>query len=85
MTDLEKAKHAAEVFANHEFQTITVWMVEEIQTNYIVFGNTESPVDLERLSHKSKQKYIVNVVGGISTRYTAQEAYLMARSLERGD
>ena len=60
-------------------------MVEETRTNYMVFGHTESPVDLERLSHKSKQKYIVNVVGGISTRYTAEEAYLMARSLERGD
>lgn len=85
MTDLEKAKHAAEVFANYEFQRITVWMVEEICTNYMVFGHTESPIDLKRLSHKSKQKYIVNVVGGIGTRYTAEEAYLMARSLERGD
>lgn len=50
MTDLEKAKHAAQVFANYEFQRITVWMVEEISTNYMVFGHTESPVDLERLS-----------------------------------
>lgn len=53
------------------FTRITVWMVEETRTNYMVFGHTESPVDLERLSHKSKQKYIVNVVGGINTRYTA--------------
>jgi hypothetical protein len=85
MTDLEKAQHAASVFANYEFQGITVWMLEETKTNYQVFGQPSSPIDLDRISYKSKQKYIVNVVGGLGTRYTAQEAYLMARSLERGD
>ncbi|MBD2607351.1 hypothetical protein H6G81_23180 [Scytonema hofmannii FACHB-248] len=85
MTDLEKAQHAASVFANYEFQGIAVWMIEETQTNYQVFGQPSSPIDLDRISHKSKQKYIVNVVGGLGTRYTAEEAYLMARSLERGD
>lgn len=85
MTDLDKAKYAAEMFASYEFQGITVWMVEETRTNYMVFGHTESPVDLDLLGRTSKQKYFVNVVGGIGTRYTAEEAYLMARSLERGD
>lgn len=85
MTDLEKAQHAASVFANYEFQGVTVWIIEETQTNYQVFSQSSSPIDLERISHKSKQKYVVNVVGGISNRYTAEEAYLMARSLERGD
>lgn len=59
-------------------------MVEETRTNYLVFGHTESPVDLELLGRKTKQKYVVFVVGGIGCRYTVQEAYLMARSLERG-
>ncbi|MBE9213658.1 hypothetical protein IQ247_13450 [Plectonema cf. radiosum LEGE 06105] len=85
MTDLEKARHAAEVFANYEFRKITVWMVEETRKNYQVFGHTESSIDLDRISHKSKHSYIVNVVGGIGTQYTAEEAYLIARSLERGD
>ncbi|MEO0842491.1 MAG: hypothetical protein AAF063_26800 [Cyanobacteria bacterium J06643_5] len=85
MTDLEKAKHAAEVFANYEFRKITVWMVEETRKNYQVFGHTESSIDLNRISYKSKHSYIVNVVGDIGTRYTAEEAYLIARSLERGD
>lgn len=85
MTDLEKAQHAASVFANYEFQGIAVWMIEETQTNYQVFGQPSSPIDLDMISHKSKQKYIINVVGGICNRYTSEEAYLIARSLERGD
>lgn len=40
MTDLDKAKYAAEMFASYEFQGITVWMVEETRTNYMVFGHT---------------------------------------------
>lgn len=59
-------------------------MVEETRKNYQVFGHTESSIDLNRISYKSKHSYIVNVVGDIGTRYTAEEAYLIARSLERG-
>lgn len=66
------------------FGSITVWMVEETRKNYQVFGHTESSIDLNRISYKSKHSYIVNVVGDIGTRYTAEEAYLIARSLERG-
>jgi hypothetical protein len=51
MTDLEKAQHAASVFANYEFHGITVWMIEETQTNYQVFGQPSSLIDLDRISH----------------------------------
>jgi len=51
MTDIEKAQHAAEVFAFLRVSGITAWMVEETRTNYQVFGHASSPVDLDRISH----------------------------------
>lgn len=85
MTDLEKAEYAASVLANYKFQGITAWIVEETRTTYQVFGETKSPVELEMFSSKPKNKYVVKVMGGISKQYIVEEAYLIARSLERGD
>lgn len=85
MTDLEKAQYAASVFANHGFKGANVWMVEENSTKYQVFGNVESPIDLDRISYKSKHSNVINVIGSFGFRYTVEEAYLIARSLERKD
>lgn len=87
--DSEKAHYAAENFSKYTYQNCSVWFVEESTFAYSQYGEfsleaEEKAAILKKPGKRDRIRYRV-VDNRVLKTYDPETAYLIARSLERGD